>query len=82
MKDKDVNMAGDQIMDHPRVKNTDLNMTVEWHPGVSNTGVQEVKISGDNKVEMTGLSLKIKVTEDNTINLRTSVVVYVEYNYY
>ena len=29
MKDKDVNMAGDQIMDHPKVKNTDLNMTVE-----------------------------------------------------
>ena len=26
---------------------------------------------------MTGLSLKIKITEDNTINLMTSVVVYV-----
>ena len=37
-------------------------------------GVQEVKISGDDKVEMTGLSLKIKITEDNTM---TSVVVYV-----
>ena len=67
VKDKDVNMAGDQIMDHPRVKNTDLNMTVEWHLGISNTGVQEVKISGDDKVEVTRLSLKIKVTEDNTI---------------
>ena len=54
------------------IKDQDVNMR-----GANNTGIQEGKISGDDKVEITGLSLKIKITEDNTINLMTSVVVYV-----
>ena len=54
------------------IKDQDVNMR-----GVNNTGIQEGKISGDDKVEITGLSLRIKITEDNTINLMRSVVVYV-----